>query len=60
MKFKGLHRQTYLKGSSKNLQLYIDLIYSKTINYNRIDINPMKLDVEQRYLIAESLAFELT
>jgi hypothetical protein len=51
-------RETYSKGTSKDLQLYLDLIYSMTINYDKININPLPL--EDRYLIAESLAFELT
>jgi hypothetical protein len=51
-------RETYSKGSSKDLQLYLDLIYSMTIGYDKVNINP--LPIEDRYLIAESLAFELT
>ena len=51
-------RETYSKGTSKELHLYLDLIYSMTINYDKVNINPLAL--EERYLIAESLAFELT
>jgi hypothetical protein len=50
-------RETYSNGSSKDLQLYLDLIYSTTINYDKANINP--LSCEDRYLIAESLASEL-
>lgn len=51
-------RNVYSKGSSKDLELYLDLIYSKTAFYHKTEINPIPF--EQRYLIAESLAGELT